>query len=68
MAHVTWVNSPLGSSVNSTMLWASSGRIMSRCSVTLDGGEEFAIARRPLPTFLSPSHSYTAPLPIGAPL
>ena len=33
----------------------------------LAGGLDSVISIRPLPTFLSPSHSYTAPLPAEAP-
>src|SRR5438309_11569932 len=68
MAHVTFVESPLASSVNSAMLWASNGLMKSSLIATLEGGDDSAISMRPLPTVLSPSHSYTAPLPFAAPL
>src|SRR5438445_11924047 len=68
MAHVTFVESPLGSSVNKAMLWASNGLMKSSLIVTLEGGDDSAISMRPLPTSRFPSHSYTAPLPLAAPL
>src|SRR5713101_3615801 len=66
MAHLTFVASPLGSSVNSTILCASNGFTKSSVIVTLEGGTDSAISMRPWPTFLLPSHVYTAPLPLVA--
>src|SRR5882762_1549635 len=68
MAQVTFVESPWGSSVNSVMLWPSMGLRKSSLIVTLVGGETSVISMRPLPTLELPSHSYTAPWPIAAPL
>src|SRR3954449_1188577 len=67
MAQVTRVALPCGSNRKLTVLWALNGLNMSRIIVMLDGVES-AMASRPLPTLRSPSHSYTAPLPCGAPL
>src|SRR5882724_6557048 len=66
MAHVTFVASALASSVNSAMLWPSNGLMKSSLSVTFDGGDVSVISMRPLPMFLLPSHSYTAPSPLAA--
>src|SRR5712692_5909779 len=68
MAHVTFVESPLLSSVNSAMLWASNGLMKSSLITTFEGGDDSMISMRPLPTPWFPSHSYTAPLPLAAPL
>src|SRR5260370_26164855 len=68
MAQVTFVASPRGSSVNSAMLCPSIGLRKSSLIVTLDGAEASVISMRPLPTLALPSHSYTAPWPIAAPL
>src|SRR5215813_1439519 len=64
MAHVTFVDSPLGSRLNSTTLWASNGFRKSSLSFTLAGGTDSAISIRPSPTSRLPSHAYTAPLPL----
>jgi len=68
MAQVTCVVSPLGSSVNSAMLCASNGLKKSSLIATLDGAGASVISMRPLPALPSLSHSYTAPLPLAAPL
>src|SRR5262249_21735352 len=49
MAQVTFVDSPFGSNVNSTMLLASNGLTKSRLILTLDGGDVSAISMRPAP-------------------
>src|SRR5438094_9680076 len=64
LTQVTSVESPLGSSVNSTMLCVSNGLTKSSLIATLDGGTDSAISMRPWPTSLLPSHAYTAPLPL----
>src|SRR2546430_15527779 len=64
MAQVTWVESPWGSSVNSTMLWVSNGFTKSSLIATLDGATDSAISMRPWPTSRLPSHAYTATLPL----
>src|SRR6267154_860402 len=64
MAQVTFVVSPLGSSVNSTVLWASNGLTKSSLIATLEGGTDSAISMRPWPTSLFPSHAYWAPFPL----
>src|SRR6266699_1331075 len=64
MAQVTLVESPLGSSVNSTMLWVSNGLTKSSLIATLEGATDSAISMRPWPTSLLPSHAYTASLPL----
>src|SRR5258707_599541 len=61
MAQVTFVASPLGSSVNSIVLWASNGLTKSSLIATLEGGTDSAISMRPWPTSLLPSHAYCAP-------
>src|SRR5437879_13137329 len=63
MTQVTFVESPWGSSVNSTRLCASNGFMKSSLIATFDGGTDSAISMRPWPTSLLPSHAYTAPLP-----
>src|SRR2546422_334185 len=68
MAHETFVESSLPSSVNSAMLWASNGLTKSSLITTFEGGDVSVISMRPLPTLWFPSHSYTAPLPFAAPL
>src|SRR6267143_5964524 len=68
ITQVTLVESPWGSSVNSAMLWPSIGLRKSSLTVTFVGGETSVISMRPLPTLALPSHSYTAPCPIAAPL
>src|SRR5512134_2858277 len=68
MAQVTSVASPRGTSVKSTVLFASNGLTKSSLIVTRDDGALSVISMRPLPTALLPSHSYTAPLPLAAPL
>jgi hypothetical protein len=68
IAHVTLVASPWGERVKSTTLWASKGSMKSSLIDTLEGGDASVISMRPLPISLLPSHSYTAPLPLGAPL
>src|SRR5215510_8543229 len=47
--------------------WASNGLRKSTLKTTLDG-EASVTSIRPCPMFLLPSHSYTAPLPLAAPL
>src|SRR2546427_8405642 len=64
MSQVTFVESPWGSSVNSTMLCVSNGFTKSSLIATLDGGTDSAISMRPWPTALLPSQAYTAPLPL----
>src|SRR5438093_3430552 len=64
MTQLTFVESPWGSSVNSTMLCVSNGLTKSSLIATLDGGTDSAISMRPWPTSLLPSHAYTAPLPL----
>src|SRR2546426_8454683 len=64
MTQVTFVESPWGSSVNSTMLYVSNGFTKSSLMATFDGGTDSAISMRPWPTSLLPSHAYTAPLPL----
>src|SRR5262245_21570375 len=49
MAQVTFVDSPFGSNVNSTMLLVSNGLTKSRLILTLDGGDVSAISMRPTP-------------------
>src|SRR5713226_5806173 len=68
MAHVTFVESPLVSSVYSAMLWPSNGLMKSSLMATLEGGEDSVISILPAPTLPLPSHLYTAPLPLAAPL
>src|ERR1700738_1131029 len=68
IAQVTFVESPWGSSVNSAMLWPSIGLRKSSLMVTLEGGDTSVISMRPFPTLELPSHSYTAPWPLAAPL
>src|SRR5262245_56632365 len=71
MAEVTFVPafvvSPCGVIVISAVWWASNGLRKSILKTTLDG-DASVISIRPLPMFLLPSHSYTAPLPLAAPL
>src|SRR5256885_6068606 len=64
MTQVTLVESPWGSSVNSTMLCVSNGFTKSSLIATLEGDTDSAISMRPWPTSLLPSHAYTAPLPL----
>src|SRR6266481_9628493 len=64
MVQVTFVASPFGSRVNSTVLWASNGLTKSSLIATLEGATDSAISMRPWPTALLPSHAYTAPLPL----
>src|SRR5216684_2037506 len=64
MVQVTLVESALGSSVNSTMLWVSNGLTKSSLIATFEGATESAISMRPWPTSLLPSHAYTAPSPL----
>src|SRR5712691_4864010 len=64
MTQMTLVESPLGSSVNSTMLWASNGLTKSSLIATFEGATDSAISMRPWPTSRLPSHAYTAPLPL----
>src|SRR6266550_5524897 len=68
IAQVTLVESPCGSSVNSALLCPSIGLRKSSLIVTLEGEAASVISMRPLPTFELPSHSYTAPRPLAAPL
>src|SRR5712671_713610 len=68
MTQVTFVESPCGSSVNSAILWPSNGLMKSNLIATLEGGDASVISIRPLPTLELPSHSYTAPFPLAAPL
>src|SRR6266566_949896 len=68
IAQVTLVESPSGFSVNSAMLWPSIGLRKSSLIVTLEGEAASVISMRPLPTLELPSHSYTAPWPLAAPL
>src|SRR5713101_2590243 len=63
MAQVMFVASPLGSRVNSNMLWASKGFRKSSLILTLEGATDSAISMRPWPTSLLPSQAYWAPLP-----
>ena len=56
-APVTAVASPLGSSVNSTMLWASKGLTKSSLIATREGGADAAISMLPWPTSLLPSQA-----------
>jgi len=67
VAHVTLVKAPAGISVDSAVLWASNGFRKSSLIVTLDPGDVPVISMRPSPALLLPAHSYTAPLPLGAP-
>src|SRR5712692_8348968 len=67
MAHVTSVESPLGTRVNTTLLWASNGLTKSRSIATREGAAS-VISMRPSPTSRLPCHAYTAPLPFTAPL
>src|SRR5262245_35953040 len=53
MAQVTFVDSPFGSNVNSTMLLASNGLTKSRLILTLDGGDVSTISMRPFPALPS---------------
>src|SRR6266571_1500374 len=64
MTQVTLVESPLGSSVNSTMLLVSKRFKKSNLIPTLEGAIDSAISMRPWPTSLLPSQAYTAPLPL----
>src|SRR6266853_602603 len=68
IAQVTFVESPSGASVNSAVLCPSIGLRKSSLIVTLEGADASVISIRPLPTLELPSHSYTAPLPLAAPL
>src|SRR5260370_16103274 len=68
MTQVTFVESPCSSSVNSATLWPSNGLIKSNLIATLEGGVTSVISMRPLPPLEFPSHSYTAPFPLAAPL
>src|SRR5438105_3329521 len=68
MSHVTVVSPPPGCSVKSTTLWPSNGLMKSSWILTLEGDEASVISIRPEPTSRLPSHAYTAPLPLGAPL
>ena len=49
--------SPLGLSVNSTLLWASNGLRKSSLSPTFDGATDSVTSMLPWPTFLSPFHA-----------
>src|ERR1700687_3808948 len=50
------------------MLWPSIGLRKSSLIATLEGGVASTISMRPVPTLAFPSHSYTAPTPLAAPL
>src|SRR6476661_9568845 len=63
IVQVTVVLSPVGVSVNSTLLCAVIGRVMFRSSATLDGAGASVISMLPAPTLLLPSQAYVAPLP-----
>src|SRR3954466_3817146 len=63
IVQVTVVLSPVGVSVNSTLLCAVIGRVMFRSSATLDGAGASVISMLPPPTLLLPSQAYVAPLP-----
>src|ERR1022692_670455 len=63
-AHLTFVEPPLASSVNSAMLWPSKGLKKSSLIVTLEGGDVSTISMRPWPALPLPAHSYTAALAV----
>src|SRR5215831_10184094 len=63
-AHVTCVESPRRSSVNSLTLCATNGFRKSTTTTTFEGGTDSVTSIRPDPVLPDPVHSDVAPLPL----